>query len=865
MSSLVAPVEEYQPAGTEPVKCPPKGQGSYPELAQWVHDGIFQTQPLRLRDVLEWRENEMLDQGYQWLRPVAGALGGVSQWIDLFWDATVDKRMPMPVLNKGLDKRINESSRLGRPDYRPVARPRGTNPNLSQQIGARRLQSMLRHRLELMGWNSTGNDDLAYHMPLYGGAWTISYWDERWDDLTADPVQTGVECPRCKLRLATGQDDANGSWLTQCPRCQETGVEAPFQKFMPTLEEAMRERDPMGRPFGKLRPKGDWVLRVEPPDNIFLPNMGLDVKPHAIDDFTWVHIETMDWLHAHYPDKARNIRPDDPALLAAWHVIGGAPATLGMTLGFGLFKNMIRVKERHRGPRIVYRDGSDGQEAGWVLDHGRSVVIAANSVLRDEDYMIQSPQTGKLVPRARLDYAQWELRDGARRIQGLSMWRVMRDSQKISNEIIAQTQAVRRTCAVPIWLVARDQNFELAGLREGMPGYMAEIDVDPTAPGPEPKLINNMTIAPGVNTELKTVDDFMDRVAPPIEGGGTEPGVDAARAMNALKEEAGKKREPRIKRVKDMMVRQFKHGASLMQNLYDRPRECRYVNEDGEESWESFSGLELGTEVDLTVEPAMVDEDKQRMATQALLENQVISAQQSPQMQREITEIIGGPELKERLFEAEMLQENAAKREWSRFRDRNIPPVVDPILDNSAVHLDCHARDAESEWFREYTDRAQWDSALKLLGANMLEELQMIRNLDPMQLPPDIQMQLPPDLQGQIMFFWMRKLGERGFIQPPGMPGAPAGPDTQALKVVMEWQAHMAAHRLIEEKKQLAAQMGPMMAAPGGPQTPAGTQMHEEAIARGQTGGPGVPAEGVQKQVVQQRQARGIAKRGKEK
>jgi hypothetical protein len=471
------------------------------------------------------------------------------------------------------------------------------------------------------------------------------------------------------------------------------------------------------------------------------------------------------------------------------------------------------------------------------------VIVVNEKVMFDSDWLMPSRnEPGVFIPRCTMDYAVWEPRDGKRRIQGLSQWELMSSPQEVVNEVASQTQSVRRTCAVPVWLADRASNFELNALDQGLPGYIAEIDVDTGSPQLlKPELINNMTIAPGVQAEQAFAERFLDRVAPQIEAGTTQPGVDAAKAIRELKEAAGEKREPRIKRQRAVLTRGCAHGALLQKHMYtpEDQREFQVKDEDGNERWIALSGMDIGTEIVVEVEPAEIDAEKDRQAVETALNMQVISGAASPQMQRNIFESLGGNV--EKFFEAEMLQENQAKREWVKFRDEQRVPVVDPTLDNSQVHIDQHGRDAMSEWFREMEDRAGWDAALDLLVPDWFVTLKGL-----MLMPPPGS---PPGLQARIVWWWMQQLAMTGF----------QSPDPQALQAVMLWRAHMETHRLEEERRQMMAAQAALMAAPAGPQTPTGTQVHAGAAPRDKSGGPGANADGFQAQVQQQNQVRALS------
>ena len=844
--------------------CPPTSSPDQAGMVSWVHDGIYQTQILRWRDMLTWKRAELYDQGYQYLARVNG-IYGMAQWINLYWGGEIDRRMPMPVFNIGFDKRLNESARLGRPAYRPVVKAKGANPDLNARQGSRKAQDMLRHRLKEMGWEEE-NDTLAYHDPLYGGAWVFSWWDERWDNITYYPVLNAKKCPTCPTifadqRVPTGAlglDIAENSIrlvkgttiMDVCPTCAD---HPPLQNYRPTQQEARGGKDSIGRPLGTMRPKGDWVMKVASPYDVFPYNMGLDQKPGKLDDFTYVHIETLDWVRLHWPERAADIHADDASMLSLFHPVGGAPDLMGALVGAGMFRDMVRVKERHRSPRMVRYNAGDvvgGQkqsESGWTMDRGRSVIVVNEKVMFDGDWLMPSRnQPGEFVPRATMDYAVWEPRDGSRRIQGLSQWELMFSPQDTGNEVMGQSASVRRTCAVPVWLADRASNFELNALDQGMPGFTAEIDVEPGATLVKPELINNMTIAPGVQTEVTFAENYLDRIAPQAEGGQAQAGVDSAKANKLLIEQSGEKREPRIKRIKRVLTRGYTHGALLQQHMYtpDEEREFQVTDEDGNERWVALSGLDIGTEIVVDVEPDEDDKDAEKLAVESAINLQVLQAQQSPQMQRNIAEALGVNV--EKMFESELLQENQAKREYVKFRDEGRAPAVDPTLDNGQVHIDQHGRDAMSEWFRDLEDKANWDGALEFLLPTWITDMWSLRQVM-VPIPG-----APLGIQARIVWFWSMKLMQSGFIPP----------DAKALMVVLSWRAHMEAHRLEEERRQEMAAQTMLMAAPTGPQTPGGRQVTAGAAERGQTGGPAAGADAYQKQAAQQQQVRAIAAQG---
>jgi len=95
----------------------------------------------------------------------------------------------------------------------------------------------------------------------------------------------------------------------------------------------------------------------------------------------------------------------------------------------------------------------------------------------------------------------------------------------------------------------------------------------------------------------------------------------------------------------------------------------------------------------------------------------------------------------------------------------------------------------------------------------------------------------PLDLQARIVVAWITLLTQAGFGA-RFLANDPAAQD--AFRFVAIWRAHIEAHRMEDEKRQQAAAMGPVLAAPGAPTTPAGNMPTEGAPPA--TGSPAQPA-----------------------
>lgn len=854
-----------------PAPLPPIGKADGTTLRKWIDGGLYYEHRLRVADVSAHRRAELYDACAQWLQKAYAGYdsgsGGASQWASVYWDPDDPDYIATPVFNEGTPARMNESARIGRPNYRPTASAKGQNPSIQAREGAKKLEHALRHRLNEMGWDHE-KELVYYHMPVYRGVWLKGEWEMTWDDVATVPVEGAVKCPGegCGFTLASksvpmnlagkienlsanqtrealGQDAVD---VQACPTCQ-----APMLPFKPTMEEAHQAKDAVGRPLGQQLPKGDWRLSVRSGYDVFPRNLGIDMRPGQVDEWVEAHVEHVDWIANRWPEKAGLVRPESAAALAKYHPIAGAPEIYASVIDVKTFEQSVRVKERHKKPwmeRVVSPDG----KVSFQRNKGRSAIMAGDVVLLDAPYMMPSlTRPGQEVERVTMEYIPWEIREGGRRLEGLGLWDLMHDPQDVINTIWSQAGAVRERLAVPIYTVSRQANMELTSLKGGVPGRVAEVDPDPNGADVGLKLINNETINQGVYQEMdRAIAALHDRYSgnARVEGGAPPPGVDAAQAIRELKEAAGEKRESRIRRIRTGFKRVFDHGARLMQALYIEPRPIKYEDDDGEERWTELEGLQLGTEVEIDVEPEEVDADEKRAKVKDLMGAGILNMADpntTKVQKRRVAKYLDAPE---DLYEDEDLQEKSAQREWIKFKTEQRVPVVDPSLDDHEEHYNEHGRRAHSEWFRHHEDVADWDGALKVLGGKWDMTLQQISSMmlpppPPMPMvgpdgapipgsaPPPMPWPGPPPgcIQDFILMAWQQQLMEAQFppppvVQTPGVEDPKAQAQLASLKIVLDWRAHMEAHKLEAEIKQMRAAVQPTLAAPGADATAAGNQ-----------------------------------------
>jgi hypothetical protein len=825
---------------------PPLETATAAQVKQWAKTGTYYGHILRVRDVSRFRRAELYDQGMQWLRESMGGFeqgSTAGQWVEMYWSPNDPSYVPMPVFNKGLGARINESARLGRPNYRPIVTPKSESPDVASREGAKLMKDMLTFRLHECHWDDKHAPTFYYRMPLYGGSWLKSEFVLRWDETIDAPLPSAVSCPECGRILSSreiqpqqlaeasasgappmagnaiqgggppqGQGPLSIGW---CPWCEGHPQLQPYQV---SLEEAATSKDAFQRPLGEKKPKGDWELSCRSDYDVFVRNMGLDQAPGAITEVTEAHVEHLDWIGLRWPDKVGYIQPENPAALAREHPVAGAPDLLTSMLDARLFENCARVIERHRKPWMEARFNEVTGRWTMELNQGRSAIICGDQALFYGPLMMASANyPGQTLERVLYDYVPWEFRDGGRRLQGMGLWDIMFDPQDAANETRSQRQAVRKRMAIPIYLAAATHSFQINAMRGGLPGMIAEIDVDPNAPGFLPQVINNTTIDEGVVAETEDADRSIDQLGGNIdvEQGNPPPGVSAGNAIAFLKGASSEKREPRLARIKAILKRMWQHGARVMCHMYAEPRPLKYKDDDGEERWRYVHGLDFNqqTDVEVDAEPDFDNAAQEIEKVRDSIQMRVIDpASASPSQRRQLARTM---KLPEELYEDEDLQEKDAQREWIEYRDNGRMPRIDPGLDDHSTHYQVHGRACKNAYFRRMEVDGLWDDALAILGGSWAMTLQMIA------LTPNPAM----DLQQRIVLTWIQILTQAGFGQQLA-----ANPNAQqAFRFVVVWRAHIEAHRIEDERKQQMAAAGPMLAAPGSPTTAAGNQPTEAA------------------------------------
>jgi hypothetical protein len=789
----------------------PPGKMTTTQLVQFVKKRAYSSSPLYAEDFSRCRKGELYDQTEQWIQRSKATRDSIhpSQWRRLTASDDANS-IPLPVYNEGVLLREQESARLGRPEYKPRVRPSGQNPGIKEKDGAQGAERALRHRLKQM-WEGEEEDKLFLHMPLYGGSWLKSCWDQTWLETVRVPspamccpnhpnsgvprppepppsvVVDGIEQfiepdesgtippqlpqpppPPCNyVRHRETEAEAPNQDMGQCPRCA-----VPLVPYSPTLKEALENPE-----LGRDVPKGDWFLSCPYPYQVFPRDAGIGVDPSDVDEWVECYTTPLSEVEKRWPDKVRDkdgrlrVHPQNPASLMADNPTLGSPDILQYASHTGVFRTHVVVYEYHRKPWLAW----DDEAKRYAKNRGRSVVTVIGQggegiVCLDDHLMLESlNQPGTFVARVHLQFVCWEKRDGGRRSTvGQSLWDRLFDPQDGLNERAAQTRAVNQRGALPWYFQKRGLNLETRSADSAVPFRRVIGDVDPNDKVPPLFLLNNETINAGVYAEIEFNQNHMSKHVVEVERGQVPPGVAAATAIAYLKTESGEKRRPRILRVRRSLVRSWEHGAQLMSAFYIEDRPYDYTDdESGDERTAFINGnviAQANPKVDIYPTPDYDITDARRESIRDQVQLGILDPTKTPQLARKISAAMD-----ESLdfFLDDDMQEQQAQREWRDFQDKGKVPVVDPSLDDDLTHYQEHGRACFSEWFRQKETDADWDAALEILAGDWDDISDRIVTMLSMGVVPPV----PPMMGGG-----MPGMPGPGGPVPPGMPTPPPLP-----------------------------------------------------------------------------------------
>lgn len=816
-------------------------------LVAWAKNCVWYLHPYRVRHVAFAALADLFQAGDQW--PTPSALGYAGQALTYTRDPIYlgQGRPPMPVLNEYRDNMLNEAARLAKPDYEPTVRPAGTDPTYEARAGARTATLALRQAL--LDIDAAGiRRRVALHLPSYGGAWMMSWWDRSMEDATT--VATGLEqtCPQCHAIYAEAPSDGR---CTQCTMMDATDPEsgetvqvegAPqLEPFRPLPHELQAGAvDTLGRRMGQDVPMGQWRLEVPHPSQVFEAEFGVDADDNlVVRDVTIVRIRSLDWLRARWPNaRSAMLRPESSEWLQRYHPIAGEQLT---TSTHGLWRNHARLIERIQLPTmqpVIDEDGQperapDGSEV-WEMNRGHYVAVASDVVLEESDLMVDGPQGQEPFPRVLVTYTCHDLASGGTERLGNSLSRLLLDPQRSVN-LSASMALDEQEAGASCWLAHEGTNlsFDQSGGAQAVRRWSHPESADPNVYKPE--LVARPT---GADFKWREMIDYMRSFMgsatrrTEVEG-GTIPGpTTAASALQIAREESGELRRPRVAAISASLRRHYVHALQCLQRWVREPRVAWDRSDSGRDVQRWWQGSDFAgqTDVQIDVEGAA---DSELLRVQKLIDGIKNGAvdMNDPVERRIVGKRLGVPD---EVYVRQNLQVAAAEREFARYTRDIDPrgggaspkfgpaPVVDEGLDDDDIHDDRHGIDCMSDLWRQLEALARWDEALLIISgwprrvaAMMAEPEQVLPG--PAQAPgmppapativPKGLSALGPNIQTGLVMLWKTMLGEdvvgKALLQNPVLDG------------VMLFRAHKAAHRLRSTQRTMSGAAAAEPPAPG--------------------------------------------------
>lgn len=607
-----------------------------------------------------------------------------------------------------------------------------------------------------------------------------------------------------------------------------------LEPFTP-VDEELQQKDFLGRDLGEDVPLGEWKIKTCMPDTIFLENLGIGVRLNEFQEITEVHVESLEWICNRY-ENGHQVKAESPRALMEYHQVAGERAIAYGSDGSGmtLFGNHARVKETHKKPwREEVKDAQGRGTGKYRMNRGRTLIIASDVVLFDGDYLMESKTNpGTTFPRVEYLYCPQRLRSGGGEHSGISESEGIFDACENIVEIKSQIQDARQTEGSPKWLVPRGVNFDYE--RGGNAGDVWIHDPIPES-NVKPERIPSELINSEIFTELSSDTDYIARRTRlnDVESGNVPAGITAALALQILAEQSGEVRRPRIRRIREMLQRLYRHGLVLMHELVREPR--KYWEKDDRNDWteKCWTGADMmgQTDVRIDAEPEHDSDVQQKQIVTDSVDKGLIDLQ-NPRMRRLTAKKTGLPA---EIYEDEDLQEESAEREFQELMDEDVPPVVDMDLDYHMAHNQRHGLDMHSEKWRELEKDAGWGTVeLLLWGWQEAFDMQPgapVPMLDPATGQPVIDpatgqpatapgpetpgleqhvRETMPTIKAMeliILEAWKLILQEAGYVVPPHQ--------AKALQKVLRMRAHNSAHKRLQQQEAMQAQAGaPVVAAP---------------------------------------------------
>jgi hypothetical protein len=869
----------------------------YLKFLKW---GINHNTTARRGHFVVWERCRLYVVGEQWLEDNESDWASRLGFSPALKPRQVDDKSwyPMPVQNEMCAPIQNEVSRLMGAGSKPYIRPSRSD---SARVKAAELsKEVLNNRLNQMGWVGVQHRAIN-NMVTYGTMILKSWWELDFTDMVTLPGANVQQCPDCGAMISTPQPpidkaasflvdnplkaaaiqlpppntDGGTATIVACLSCESTNPLVPAQPSA----EMVQQVDQLGMPLGDRVPRGDTQITVVPVYDFFPENAGIGLEARDVTEWFEERIESVEWIRRHYLNGYK-VKAEVSIDIGRYHpCVGSAAGFVNVDKKDGLFEAHAVVREFHQRPTVSVDD-----QGNPSINKGRSIVMAGNEVLLDDDYMIESKEhPGVLIPRVVYAIVPWELRD--REVWGVSASEYMFSLQDTINTTLSQVQDARHRMGSPKILATEGMDLGFAGFSDtGYDGDILYYKPDTSSPQSKPEPFGNIQMPQNWVSEINMSQQAISKAVGTMDVEvGQAPGKDltAASAIMYLGEKAAERRKPRVARIKEAFCKIYRHQLQLMHEFYREERVYSAFGKNDRWVVRSFQGADLMGETDVQFEDEPyydvrmfrreVIKDGVQMGTISL---------DTADAKRKVNKELGIPL---EINEEQNQQVQCAEEEWFEFYEEQTAPAMSQRSDDPIIHYQVHELSLRSEDGRRMLSDCQFSEVeLQMWGwedkLNALESIEAQLKQPPPQAPvrrpgPDgtpeqgeldpasvekyqqalatrAQMeqqiqQFPKAPELRVFTIWMQMLAPLFAIPAPLAPGQAPDPMADArwpqIQRVLRWKAHIEAHFREAQKRAAQAQAGvPVPAAPGSAETSAGLVPSPGQVAYAGAGaGPG--------------------------
>lgn len=845
------------------------------------HEAVY-----RCREMERAAINTHYTLGHQWIELDSSMLvDGVRGYVFKEQESSEDNEMPRPVTNMIAPAVEVELSSLGKRELTPNVVTTSRDPKI--EAAAKTAKNVLEDRMKKLGWNSS-RELVTYLTVVTGTGILKSYWDETYTDTTMIANPNAMKCIGCETIVADGmvEKEALGSIkhpeyaeelplgddpeqapmaaLGACPTCD---IPTPMAPYQVGEEEAQNGSDYFGRPLGLQVPKGNTMIEVVSPFDLFPQNAGVGVTPESCKVWGQCTVRDLDWVEERYPEACYDLSPEDPQELMKLHPILGEWSILGLynpTMDSGIYENHIRVYEIHA-------------DKSYRFPLGRSIVIAGDTILENGTlYKKITNEAGELVevPKVKYGAARFKVRHGEFWGQGLVDDLI--SPQNRLNGMDAQIIEARERMGSPNLLVPEDADLSGPEWTTGYgSGKIMRYHANPAFPNSKPEVFGSVLMPSESYQERDRTLADMKQVSGPqdIEIGEAPRNISTTSGLQLLGEQAERRRAPRERALIEMFEAIWEHQLKLLWAFRSEPDDYDMKNPEGEWETRQFTRLDL------------MGQHKVQIEKQAFVNKSLQQSEGTREAMADGLYNIASASARKRILELrnlptdvndnENLQVDLGKRQYVDYMEEMIVPVIDETLDDFAIRFEVLGNLLNSDQGKRKEKSIGWSQILKIITGWELEletaemadqaaiQFYGSRNLppeqanvmyaqgtvafqaqeksfnkmnesaeklaaegtpiDPMMMPqppqpPPPPVFLPAAKADRIYMIWKNMIAMKlggGMAPAPGMPPPELLPPE--VDSFLQFRAVVDAYRKLAEEKALKSMMGmPAMGAPSG-------------------------------------------------